>query len=277
MTRRPVVRIDAAEPAAGTRIVELMQYRDLLLILAARDLQVRYRQAAIGICWALLRPAATVAMFVLLFGLLGKAPSVEGVPYAAVALCGFIVWQLFSVVVADQTDSLLKNRHVITKVYFPRVLIPIGATTTGLVDFAVALLPAIGILMWLGVWPTWRLALLPVWIAGVLLLAMTAGMVLAALNARYRDVGYLVPFLLQIGLFLCPVIYSTTFLIPEGWRGIYALNPLATLIESVRWSLLGAPLPTPLAITFAGVVSVVGFRMAWALFHRLDQELVEGV
>lgn len=275
LTEPIVAVIDADHPEAGVPLAELWRHRDLLLILGLRDLQVRYRQAAIGIGWAVLRPAATVAIFVTFFGLLGKTPASSSIPYAASALIGYLSWQLVAVTIADLSESLVRNRHVLTKVYFPRVLIPAAAATVGLVDYLVALIPTAGLLLALGVRPGWTVIFAPLWLAGLLSAALGTGLLLSALNARYRDVGHVVPFLLQLGFFLCPVIYESTAIVPERWLWLYRLNPMAVGLDGLRWSLLGTPFPGAVSTLIAVTLTAAGLRFSWRTFHQLDSTLAD--
>ncbi|MDZ4685253.1 MAG: ABC transporter permease, partial [Planctomycetaceae bacterium] len=249
----------------------------LLVILGQRDLKVRYRQAVIGIGWAVLRPAATVTMFVAFFGLLGKAPVTGTVPYAASALVGYLTWQLFATLVAELSDSLVRNRHVLTKVYFPRVLIPLSAMTVGLVDYLVALLPAGVFLLWLGIRPGWPVVFAPLWLAGLLAAALGSGLLLSALNARYRDIGHVVPFLLQLGFFACPVIYESPAIIPERYLAVYRLNPVAVALDGMRWSLVGTSPPGIMSTVIAAAVVVAGIVVSWRVFHGLDSSLADRI
>ncbi len=269
--------IDAHDPIGGLSVRSLLRYADLLSILAARDLAVRYRQAVVGIGWAILRPAASVAIFVVLFTLLNRQPTTVGLPYAATALVGVLAWQLFATLVTDMSESLVRSRSILTKIYFPRVLIPLAATAVGLTDYVVALLPSIVVLQILGAQTGWAFLLLPFWVSGIVLAAVAAGVGLSGLNARYRDVGHLVPFLLQMGFFLCPVIYASESLIPDRWRWLYALNPLATLLDGLRWSLIGAPPPSLLATVAAGGLISSCLLFAWRLFHGMDRDLAERI
>jgi lipopolysaccharide transport system permease protein len=272
-----VTVIDAARRAASVSPRELLRHRDLWLILSQRDVKVRYRQALIGMAWAVLRPAASVAAFVMLFGWLDRQPTTEGVPYAASALAGLLTWQLFAGGVSDMADSLVRNRHVLTKVYFPRVLIPLSSLTVSLVDFGVALLAALGWLAWLGVLPGARVVLLPVWVAGVVGLAAAVGLFASSLQARYRDVGLVIPFVLQLGWIVHPVVYETRAVIPERYWWLYALNPLAVLFDAVRWSLVGSAAPAWWSVGWSALAVGLVLMLAWRFFHWLDTELADRI
>jgi lipopolysaccharide transport system permease protein len=218
-----------------------------------------------------------VAIFVTFFGLLGKTPVTSETPYAATALVGYLSWQLFATLIADLSESLVRNRHVLTKVYFPRVLIPLSAITVGLVDYLVALIPAAVLLIGLGIRPDWPAVLAPFWLIGLLAAGIGAGLLLAALNARYRDVGHVVPFLLQVGFFACPVIYESAAIIPERYLFLYRLNPIAVVLDGLRWSLIDTAPPSWLSILIAAVMVAAGLMVSWRVFHRLDATLADRI
>jgi lipopolysaccharide transport system permease protein len=269
------ITVDADRPWQGVSWAEVRSRADLFRMLALRDLKVRYRQAVLGVAWALLRPLAMVTVFVVLFGLLDRTPAAEGVPYAASALVGLLAWQLFSSSVLDQSDSLVKNRAMLSKVYFPRVLVPLAAQMVSLVDYAVAFVPALVWLWWCGVTWTSAVVLTPLWVLGVVLLSTGLGLVLCSLQARYRDVGHVVPIALQLLFFASPVCYETTALIPEPYQSWYRLNPLATLLDGLRWSLVGSPPPAWSAVAIAAIGIAVLLMAAWMVFHALDRGLVD--
>lgn len=271
------VIIDASRNTAGLRIRDLRRHLGLLVMLAVRDLAVRYRQAIVGVGWAVVRPLTTVTIFVLLFGSMDEKLSVGPASYAVTALVGILTWQMFASMTSDMTESLIRTRHVLTKVYFPRILIPLASSTVAMLDYLVGLIPALIVLLVMGVRPTGTWIFAPFWMAGIMSAALAAGMALSALNARYRDVGHLVPFLLQIGFFVSPVIYETRARIPENWLPIYSLNPLAPLLDGLRHSLLGSPFPPVEMAVLAIVVVTGGFWGAWNLFHSLDRELADRI
>ncbi len=273
----PVTIIDAKCPAAHESPLELLRYWDLLTILASRDLRVRYRQALVGIAWAVIRPAVTVGVFVVLFGLLGRPPVNSTSSYAATALVGLLTWQLFATALTDMSESLVRSRHVLTKVYFPRAIIPLAAMAVSLVDYAVALVPLFGILVWQGANLHWPVIFFPVWIAGVLALVTAGGLMLSALNARYRDVGHVVPFLLQTGFFSSPVVYETTAIIPEKYLFLFRLNPMAPLLDGLRWSLTGGPQPDWVSTGIAAATISLGLWISWKVFHKLDELIVDRI
>lgn len=215
---------------------DLWRYRELFYVLAWRDVSVRYKQTAVGIAWALVRPAMSVIVFTIVFGKLGKFPS-EGLPYPLLVLSGMLPWQLFSSSLAESGNSLIANSSLITKVYFPRLIIPGSSLVTSLIDFTISLLMAGVVMLVYGVAPTWRIVFLPVFILLAVGTAAGFGTWISALNVRYRDFAFVVPFIVQLGLYVSPVGFSTR-VIPEHWRLLYSMNPMVGIINGFRWSLL---------------------------------------
>lgn len=215
---------------------DLWRYRELLFFLAWRDVKVRYKQAVLGVAWALVQPVVTMVLFTFVFGKLAAMPS-GGVPYPLLVLAGLLPWQLFSAAFSGSSGSLVSNAHLISKVYFPRLVVPLSALAVALIDFAIALGLYAVCAAWFDVWPTWRLALLPIFIFVALLIALGAGLWLTALTVKYRDFRFIVPFLLQVGVFVTPVGYRTDNL--PNWRELLALNPLSGVVDGFRWCLLG--------------------------------------
>ena len=220
---------------------DLWRYRELLFFLAWRDVAVRYKQTVIGVAWALIPPLATMLVFVLVFSKVAHLPS-EGVPYPLLVLAGMLPWQLFASALGESSNSLVGNANLISKVYFPRLVVPLSSLAVGLIDFLIGL-PVLAVLMIAyGVAPGWQLVFLPLFVALALASAWSLGLWLCALNVRYRDVRYVIPFIVQFGLYVSPVGYSTA-IVPSEWRWLFALNPMAGVIEGVRWSLFGTPPP----------------------------------
>ncbi len=215
---------------------DLWRYRELLGFLAWRDIKVRYKQAVLGVAWAVLQPAVQTVLLTFVFGTLARMPS-GGVKYPLLVLTGLLPWQLFSSAFSSAGNSLVGNAQLISKVYFPRLLVPLSALAVALVDLAILLGLTLPILLVSGVAPTWRLAALPVFIAAALLIALGAGLWITALTVKYRDFRFIAPFLLQIGLFVTPVGFRTDFL--PNWRDLLALNPLTGVVNGFRWCLLG--------------------------------------
>jgi len=242
---------------------DLWCHRELFYFLAWRDLLVRYKQTAIGVAWAVLRPVLTMLVFTLVFGKLAKLPS-DNVPYPILVFAALLPWQLFASAFSEAGNSLISNASMISKVYFPRLIIPAGAVIVSCVDFMISLV-ILGALMALyGFAPDWRILTLPVFVLIALAAALGAGLWTAALNVRYRDVRFVIPFVVQLGLYVSPVGFSSS-LIPEQWRLFYSVNPMVGVIDGFRWAILGGetPLYWPgilLSFVFIVVVLATGIR-----------------
>jgi lipopolysaccharide transport system permease protein len=216
---------------------DLWRYRELFWFLVWRDILVRYKQTAIGILWAVLRPVLTMMVFVVVFGKLGKFPS-DGVPYPILVYAAMLPWQFFANALSESSASLIGNANLISKVYFPRLIIPMSSIVPSLVDLAISGVILVGLMAWYGFWPDWRVVTLPVFILVALAAALGAGLWFTALNVKYRDFRYIVPFIVQFGLYVSPVGFSTN-VVPERWRLAYSLNPMVGVIDGFRWALLG--------------------------------------
>ena len=255
-------------------IRDLWAYRELGYFLVWRDLKVRYRQTALGIAWAVLQPTVTVLIFTIIFSRLARLPS-EGVPYPVFALAALLPWQLFSTAVTASSNSLVGNANLLTKVYFPRLIVPIGAVFS-LADFLISSLLLAMLMTWYHIVPGAGVVLLPLFILQALLLALGIGLWASALNVRYRDVQYAMPFAMQILLFLSPVAYSAA-LVPTGrWQVFYALNPLVGTIQAFRWALLGADPPWPFIVP-SGIVTVVLLIGGLMFFARMENSFADVV
>ena len=216
---------------------DLWRYRELFFFLAWRDILVRYKQTVIGLAWALLRPFLTMLVFTLVFSKLAKLPS-EGVPYPILVFAALLPWQFFSNAFSSAGDSLISNANMISKVYFPRLVIPASAVIVSFVDFLISGIILVGLMLWYGFMPDWRLLTLPLFILVAFAAAMGAGLWVAALNVKYRDFRYIIPFVVQLGLYVSPVGFSST-IVPEQWRLLYSLNPMVGVIDGFRWAILG--------------------------------------
>jgi lipopolysaccharide transport system permease protein len=214
---------------------DLWRYRELLFFIAWRDILVRYKQTAIGISWALLRPFLTMVVLTVVFGKIANLPS-NGIPYPLLVFAATLPWQFFSNSLSEASHSLVGNAHVISKIYFPRLILPAGAVVTSLVDFFISLGLLAVIMVFFGFIPDWRLIVLPFFTVLAFLAALGPGLFLTALNARFRDVRYVIPFIVQFGLFVSPVGFSSN-VIPERWRLLYSLNPMVGVIDGFRWAL----------------------------------------
>jgi homopolymeric O-antigen transport system permease protein len=264
-------RVIVIEPVRGWTPVdlrELWEYRELLFFLAGRDIKVRYRQTALGVAWAVLQPFLTMVVFSVFFGRLGGIPS-DGLPYPLFSFAGLVPWTFFAYGLSEASNSVVGSQQLITKVYFPRLTIPIATVLAGVVDFAIAFVILIVMMPFYGIVPSLRV----VWIVPMVLLvvvsALGVGLWLAALNVKYRDVRYALPFLTQLWLFATPIAYPSS-LLDTTWRSVYALNPMVGVVEGFRWALLGsrtAPGSMLVASSLAGLALLIGGAM---YFRRME-------
>ncbi|MFN7853752.1 MAG: ABC transporter permease [Dolichospermum sp.] len=216
---------------------DLWRYRELFYFLAWRDILVRYKQTAIGIVWALIRPFLTMVVFTVVFGQLAKLPS-EGAPYPILVFSAMLPWQFFSNSLSECSNSLIGNANLLSKVYFPRLVVPTSAVVVSFVDFMISGIILLALMAWYNFVPTWRILTLPLFIGVAFAASMGAGLWLASLNVQYRDFRFLVPFIVQFGLYISPVGFSST-IVPEKWRFLYSLNPMVGVIDGFRWAILG--------------------------------------
>jgi lipopolysaccharide transport system permease protein len=264
-TAAPVVVYEPSRGRVSLRLRELWEYRELLYFLTWRDIKVRYKQAALGVAWAVVQPLITMVIFSVIFGRLAKLPS-DGIPYPVFSYAALLPWQLFAGALQRAGTSLVGNANLLTKVYFPRLVIPLSAVAAGLVDFGISFLVLLGLMLYYGIPPTWRILWLPPLVLLALLTALAVGLWLSALNVRYRDVQQMIPFLVQAWMYASPVAYSAG-LIPTGtWRIVYGLNPLAGVIQGFRWALLGANPPDELLLV--SVVMVIVLLVTGLFYFR---------
>jgi lipopolysaccharide transport system permease protein len=263
VSAEPIVTI--IEPSRGwvsLRLGALWRYRELLYFLVWRDVKVRYKQTVLGASWAVLQPFFTMLIFSIFFGKLARMPS-DGVPYPLFAYVALVPWTFFANGLTLSSGSLIANQGLLRKVYFPRLVIPLAAVASGLLDFAIAFMVLLAMLFWYSVVPTWHVVWVPALVVLALVTALGAGLWFSALSVMYRDVQYIVPFLVQVWLYSTPIVYPAS-LVPAGWRTVYAINPMVGVVEGFRWALLGtgtAPGPmilvsalAALALTFGGLV-----------------------
>jgi lipopolysaccharide transport system permease protein len=254
---------------------DLWRYRELIVFLTWRDISVRYKQTVLGVAWAVLQPFLTMVVFSVVFGLLGNLPS-DGLPYPIFTYTALLPWQLFAYSLTESGNSLVANQNLITKVYFPRVVIPISATLGGLLDFAIAFVLLLGMMLFYGIHPTGAVWTLPLFLLLALVTALGVGLWLSALNVQYRDVRYAIPFLTLFWMYASPVAYSST-LIPAQWRALYGLNPMAGVVEGFRWALLGTgSAPGPLLIVSAAA-SIILFVSGLMYFQRMERTFADKV
>lgn len=216
---------------------DLWRYRELFYFLAWRDILVRYKQTTVGVAWALIRPFLTMVVFTVVFGKLGKFPS-DGAPYAVMVFAAMLPWQFFANSLSESSNSLIGNANLISKVYFPRLIVPASAVITSFVDFLISAVILVGLLAWYRFVPGWRIVTLPLFVAIAFAAAMGVGLWLTALNVKYRDFRYIVPFIVQFGLYVSPVGFSSS-VVPGKWRVLYSLNPMVGVIDGFRWAILG--------------------------------------
>lgn len=215
---------------------DVWRYRELFWFLVWRDILVRYKQTVIGVAWSIIRPLVTMLAFTVVFGLLAKLPS-DGVPYPLLVFAAMLPWNFFSNALSESSSSLISNSNLLTKVYFPRIIVPVSSIIASMIDFAISLVIMAGIMLWYGYLPDWRIVTLPLFLLLALLPVAGAGLLLSALNVKYRDFRYVVPFILQFGLYVSPVGFASS-IVPEKWRLLYALNPMVGVIDGFRWALL---------------------------------------
>lgn len=269
------IQISPASAWPRVELRELWKYRELLYFLTWRDLKVHYKQTALGAAWAVIQPLFMMIVFSVFFGRLAGVPS-DGVPYPVFTFCALLPWQVFANALTASSNSLVSNQNLITKVYFPRLVVPISAVLGGLVDFAIAFVILIGMLVFYGIVPGWQIVALPAFILFAVMTALAAGLWLSALNVQYRDVRYTINFLIQFWLFATPVAYPSS-IVPSQWRVLYGLNPMAGVVEGFRWCLLSQrDSPSPLVFVSALVVLVL---LVGGLFYfrRMEQQFADVV
>jgi lipopolysaccharide transport system permease protein len=264
-SRKPTVVLEPSRGSIRLNLRDVWAYRELLFFLIWRDVKVRYKQTALGAAWAILQPVMTMIVFSVFFGKLAKIPS-DGVPYPVFAFTALLPWQLFASALSESGNSLVSSQNLITKVYFPRLVIPIAAVLSGLVDFAISFVVLLGLMWYFGIVPTAAIMLLPLFVLFAVVTALSAGLWLSALNVTYRDVRYTIPFLTQLWLFATPVAYPSS-LVPEKWRALYGLNPMAGVVEGFRWALTGKA-QAPGMLLFVSVAAVIVLGVGGLLYFR---------
>lgn len=252
-------------------LAELWRFRELIWAFGFRDLKVRYRQTAVGLAWALIQPLMTVVVFGVLISWLRGTASDGHVPYVVTSLCGMVPWQFFAAATSQATLSIALNNNLIKKVYFPRVILPLSAFVPASVDFLVAFGMLAAVMLFYGVIPGWVVIFLPLLIVMTIAVAFTFALWLSALNGIYRDVQFAVPFALQLGMMICPVVYETSAVVPAKWQGLYYLNPMAGLLQCYRAVLLGSPLPALSSLALSAVAMLVLLITGMAYFRRMER------
>jgi lipopolysaccharide transport system permease protein len=271
----PVLRITPPSRWWELPFGELWDYRELLYFFVWRDIKVRYKQTAIGAAWAVLQPFLTMLVFSLFFGRLARIPS-QGLPYPIFYYSALLPWMYFAGALQNATSTIVENQRLITKVYFPRLVLPFSSVLSGLVDFGISFLMFVAMMFYYAIRPGWALLMLPVFLLLSVLTALGVGLWLSALNAIYRDVRYVVPFLVQFWMFASPVAYPSS-LVPAKWRWLYGLNPMAGVIEGFRWSLTGHGDPPGRLMLVSASVVVVVLLSGVAYFQKMETTVADVV
>ena len=268
----PEILIESNQTGFNPGLAEIWRYRELLYFLTWRDVKLRYKQTALGVAWAIIQPLFAMLLFTMVFGRIARVPS-DNIPYPFFAYAGLVPWTFFANTITNSSNSLVGSASLVTKVYFPRMIIPAAPVLAGLVDLAVALILLVPLFFYYGIRPSWHLFLLPVFVCLATLLSVGVGMLMAALNVKYRDVRYALPFLVQLWLFASPVIYPFSIM-PRKWQWLLALNPMSGIIEGFRSSLVPRPFNWSI-ITVAVVVTLFVLGVAVYLFRRAEDSFAD--
>lgn len=269
----PVLRIAPAGRWWALPLGELWEYRELIYFFVWRDIKVRYKQTAIGASWAVIQPLATMLLFTAVFGKLAHIPS-EGLPYAVFYYAALLPWNYFASALQGASAIVVGNQHLLTKVYFPRLILPFFSVCTGLVDFAISFVMFTLLMGWYHIAPTWHILWFPVFLLLAMMTALGVGLWLSALNALYRDVGHVLPFLVQFWMFASPVVYSSS-MVPAKWRWLYGLNPMAGVIEGFRWSLAGKGQAPGTLFAVSATIVIAIFIGGLAFFQKMETEIAD--
>ncbi len=275
LAKLPVLRITPPSRWWHLPLAELWEYRELLYFFVWRDIKIRYKQTAIGAAWAVLQPFLTMLIFSLFFGKLAHMQS-EGLPYPVFSYCALLPWTYFAGALQNSTNTIVESQRLITKVYFPRLILPLSSVLSGLVDFGISFLMFFVLMIYYGVRPAITVIWLPAFLLLAMLTALGVGLWLSALNAIYRDVRYVLPFLVQFWLFASPVVYASS-LVPAKWRWLYGLNPMAGVIEGFRWSLTGHGDPPGHMVFVSAAVVIVVLLSGAAYFQRMETTMADVV
>ena len=252
---------------------DFWNYRELFFTLAWRDIVVRYKQTIVGILWTILRPLATMIIFTFVFGKIAKLPSDAGVPYVLMVFGGMLPWQFISGTITLGSDALVGNRGLISKVYFPRIIIPTARTITALVELLINALLFMLLFIWYFYVPSWHIVFLPLFLLMAVLLALGTTYFISSLNVKYRDFQYVVPFIVQLGLYISPIGFSSS-VVPEKWRLLYACNPVVGIVDGIRWCLFNSPLMTESVIA-AAMISILIFLFGVWFFRKTESEFAD--
>jgi lipopolysaccharide transport system permease protein len=273
--RMPSFVVTPSQGWSLPKFASLWEYRELLYFLIWRDVKVRYKQTALGILWAVLQPFMTMVVFTIFFGKLGQFPS-DGVPYPIFAYTALLPWQLFAGSLTASGNSLVGNQHLITKVYFPRLIVPLSAVCVGLVDFSLSFVILLGMMAYYGIYPTVAILLLPFFVVLAVVTALAVGLWLATLNVEYRDVQYTIPFLTQFWLFITPIAYPSS-MVPEQWRMLYSLNPMVGVVDGFRWAMLGQTTKPDVAVFLSILITGILLLGGLYYFRRMERSFADKV
>jgi lipopolysaccharide transport system permease protein len=270
-----VLRIEPSKGWVSLKLAELWEYRELLYFLTWRDVKVRYKQTVLGAAWAVIQPFCTMLVFSLFFGRLAKMPS-DGIPYPIFSYAALVPWTFFASGLSQSSNSLVGSANLITKVYFPRLTIPLSSVLSGVVDFFLSFIVLLGMMVYYGVRPTWNILWLPLFLLLALVTSLGVGLWLSALNVQFRDVRYIVPFITQFWMFATPIAYPSS-LLREPWRTVYGLNPMVGVVEAFRWALLGSK-TRPGPIIAVSVLASVAILIGGAFyFRRMEKNFADVV
>jgi lipopolysaccharide transport system permease protein len=270
MESQPTLTIEAGK-LERQYFSDLWRFRELFLFLSWRDILVRYKQTVIGILWAVLRPFLTMAVFVFIFGKLGRFPSEGGAPYPIMVFAGMLPWQFFATSFSESSSSLLANSNMISKIYFPRIILPFSSIVTSFVDLLFSFAVLIILMVWYGYAPSVRIVTLPLFIALAFLAALGPGVLIAALNVKYRDFRYVIPFIVQIGLYVTPVGFSSR-IIPHNYQLLYSLNPMVGIINGFRWAIIGGKTAIYLPGFFLSLILVAALLAVGIRYFRKTEK-----
>jgi homopolymeric O-antigen transport system permease protein len=270
-----VLRIEPSRGRVSLKLRELWQYRELLYFLIWRDVKVRYKQTVLGVAWAIIQPFMTMVVFSLFFGRLAKVPS-DGLPYPIFSYAALVPWTFFANGLGKASNSLVYSANLIKKVYFPRLAVPIASVIGGVVDFALAFIVLLGMMLYYGITPTINVLWLPLFLLLAIVTALGVALWLSAMNVQFRDVHYVVPFLTQFWLFSTPIAYPSS-LLAEPWRTLYGINPMVGVVEGCRWALLGTNTAPGPIITVSALVALALLASGWRYFCRMERTFADVV
>ena len=271
--RKPTIVISPLKGLFQLDLGTIWHYRELFYFLVWRDVILRFKQTVVGGAWVIIQPVITMVVFTMIFGNLAKIPS-DGVPYPIFAFCALLPWSFFSAALMRSSGSVVANSNLVTKIYFPRLLIPLAASMGPLVDLVFSFLVLLAMMAWFKIAPSWGLVTLPLFLGLAILTALAVGLWSSALNVRFRDVGNIIPFLIQVWMYASPVAYPVS-MVPQKWRLVYCLNPMVGVIEGFRWALLGKGNLDPLMMTVSLVVVAALFFGGIVYFKRTEQTFAD--